>query len=396
MAVDGGSGTSRGHGPVMRRPGSRWSGAVSRPSAHDVWHLRALVLVTTLGPSTGPATAPCPAQTPPPNPTAAEPGDGRVLSRPSSRVHEPGTLTEAVALRSQTVLTGSGSHRSSYGGFGGGHPHFHPHAPDLLIRRYPRGRPDPFRSVRDLGHAASRCPGESRAPEGCSSVWLPAWLPACDLPIRRRGPCHRPGPRHRTPSAIDGRWHHPRALSVKITDTGRVRTSQPKAAADAVFRTLPLPQRAAQIRYGVNWQWTAIKIQYERLMARKPMQPGDQVGEAALEHMRGVVDMDFLVTAVRRLLRVAEQARRSGCDTNADLRLPMRLFSSRWSHVIDVRNTLEHVDSSGLPIVPMQSSSPDGRWLFLTPGSNLNVQDLFEDTVKLCRAIYRVIEPYEP
>ena len=140
LAVDGGSGTSRGHGPVMRRPGSRRSGAVSRPSAHDARHLRALVLVTTLSPSTGPATAPCPAQTPPPNPTAAEPGDGRVLSRPSSRVHEPGTLTEAVALRSQTVLTGSGSHRSSYGGFGGGHPHFHPHAPDLQIR-YPAALP---------------------------------------------------------------------------------------------------------------------------------------------------------------------------------------------------------------------------------------------------------------
>jgi hypothetical protein len=30
-------------------------------------------------------------------------------------------LTEAVALRSQTVLTGSGSHRYSYGGFGAGH-----------------------------------------------------------------------------------------------------------------------------------------------------------------------------------------------------------------------------------------------------------------------------------
>ena len=64
---------------------------------------------------------------PSPDPTAAEPGDGRVRSRPSSRVHEPCTFTEAVALRSQTVLTGSGSYRISYGGFGGGHPHFHPH-----------------------------------------------------------------------------------------------------------------------------------------------------------------------------------------------------------------------------------------------------------------------------
>jgi hypothetical protein len=75
----------------------------------------------------GDATAPCHVPGPPPNPIAAEPGDGWVLSRPSSRVHEPRNSPDAVVLRSQTVLTGSGSHRYSYGGFGGGHPHFHPH-----------------------------------------------------------------------------------------------------------------------------------------------------------------------------------------------------------------------------------------------------------------------------
>ena len=95
------------------------------PAAHDSGHRDALVLVTNIGPS--PARGPRPAQTPPPNPIAAEPGDGRVLSRPSSRVHEPRNSPDAVALRQQTALTGSGSHRSSYGGFGGGHPHFHPH-----------------------------------------------------------------------------------------------------------------------------------------------------------------------------------------------------------------------------------------------------------------------------
>ena len=58
----------------------------------------------------------------PPNPMAAEPGDGRVGSRPSSRVHEPRTCPGAVARRSQTVLTGSGSHRYSCGGFGGRAP----------------------------------------------------------------------------------------------------------------------------------------------------------------------------------------------------------------------------------------------------------------------------------
>jgi hypothetical protein len=44
---------------------------------------------------------------------------------------------EAVALRPQPGLTGSGSYGPSYGGFGGGHSHFHPHAgcrqPDLTI-----------------------------------------------------------------------------------------------------------------------------------------------------------------------------------------------------------------------------------------------------------------------
>ena len=100
-----------------------------RPSAAgETRHLDALVLVTTLRPSTSAVAALCPSQTPPPNPTAAEPGDGRVLSRPSSRVHEPCSFTGAVVLRPQRGLTGSRSHRYSYGGFGGGHPHFHPHA----------------------------------------------------------------------------------------------------------------------------------------------------------------------------------------------------------------------------------------------------------------------------
>jgi hypothetical protein len=81
------------------------------------------------GPLPGQPAAPRPALPfPPPNPIAAAPGDGRVLSSPSSRVHEPGTFTEAAAQRSQTGLTGSGSHRYFYGGFGGGHSQFQPHA----------------------------------------------------------------------------------------------------------------------------------------------------------------------------------------------------------------------------------------------------------------------------
>src|SRR5690349_24607493 len=57
----------------------------------------------------------------------------------------------------------------------------HEGRPNLQIRRYLFGHPDPFRSVRDLGLVSPGCTGGSGASEGCSSVWLPAWLPAGPL-----------------------------------------------------------------------------------------------------------------------------------------------------------------------------------------------------------------------
>jgi hypothetical protein len=65
-------------------------------------------------------------QAPPPNPIAAEPDGRRVLSRGGVADHE---------VTPRAPLTGSGCREYSYGGFGGGHPHFLLHAPDLLIRR---------------------------------------------------------------------------------------------------------------------------------------------------------------------------------------------------------------------------------------------------------------------
>jgi hypothetical protein len=79
----------------------------------------ALVLVTTIGLVPGAVTAPCRAQTSPPNPIAAEPYGRRVLSGGGVADH---------AVTPQAPLTGSGCREHSYGGFGGGHPHFHPHA----------------------------------------------------------------------------------------------------------------------------------------------------------------------------------------------------------------------------------------------------------------------------
>ena len=48
----------------------------------------------------------------------------------------------------------------------------------LEPRRFLCGHPASFRAVRDLGLVPAGCPRGSGASQGCSSVWLPAWLPA--------------------------------------------------------------------------------------------------------------------------------------------------------------------------------------------------------------------------
>jgi hypothetical protein len=110
-----------------------------------------------------PATWPRPvlSQAPPSNPIAADPDGRRVLSGGGAADHE---------VTPQAPLTGSGCREHSYGGFEGGHPHFHPHAPDLLIRRsMERVRPvrrNPYAQVSVLpGVHQRRC---SPAPSGQS------------------------------------------------------------------------------------------------------------------------------------------------------------------------------------------------------------------------------------
>jgi hypothetical protein len=116
---------------------------------------------------------------------------------------------------------------------------------------------------------------------------------------------------------------------------------------------LTMSRRAGQIRYHLNWQGTAIKVQYDRLAANMYVDPEDSVLESMNSHMRAVVDLDFLVTSVRRLLRVAEQARSFGLDPKRELKLAIKVFNSRWlPYLVDIRNTLEHVDGPGTPFGP--------------------------------------------
>jgi hypothetical protein len=114
LVVDGYSGASRGHAPVVRRPSS-WRGcADERPSVFQAGHIPSwrgsceryalspvaavsrwlLLLLSAAGPVPhirgllGAVTEPCPAQAPPPNPTAAGPDGRRVLSRVGAADHE--------------------------------------------------------------------------------------------------------------------------------------------------------------------------------------------------------------------------------------------------------------------------------------------------------------------
>jgi hypothetical protein len=111
-----------------------------------------------------PATRPRPvlSQTPPPNPIAAEPDGRRVLSGGGVADHE---------VTPKAPLTGSGCREHSYGGFGGGHPHFLLHAPDLLIRRsghIVQGRPSRLVCWADI-------PPLSASVGRCLAAWQQCW-----------------------------------------------------------------------------------------------------------------------------------------------------------------------------------------------------------------------------
>ena len=157
------------------------------------------------------------------------------------------------------------------------------------------------------------------------------------------------------------------------------------------FNTLPIQTRVAAIRYHLNWQGVALRLQYGRLKA----QPLSLTNFVGFETMSGVVDMDFLVVVVRRIMRMVHQAKRSGLDTEGCLKPVVEDFERRWSHVVDARDTLEHIDQprADRSLVPVRSSK--GESIFLMPGKTIDLDQLFTDAEELCRAVGRVIRPYE-
>jgi hypothetical protein len=153
-------------------------------------------------------------------------------------------------------------------------------------------------------------------------------------------------------------------------------------------RGIPLSQRVAQVRYDANWQGTAVRMQYERVAAHLELPPEEQLAA----HMRAVVDMDFLITAVRRLLRVAQRARRLGVDSSGELREAVKAIAPQAAQVVRVRNALEHLDQQGVGIVPVAGG---GSMSFASVGGPIDVHELFKAAEDLCKGICRVIERAE-
>lgn len=153
--------------------------------------------------------------------------------------------------------------------------------------------------------------------------------------------------------------------------------------------------RISQVRFATNWQWPAIKMQYERLMERANL----PMGRTVKDHMLMVADMDFLVIMVRRFLRTAEQARQIPSKNQTQLKQAIGVFNSRWGHIIKVRDALEHFDTAAMFPAPAVSfpMSEDGdvNFTFLWPGGNLDLGKLFQDARSILIAILRVLESLE-
>lgn len=153
--------------------------------------------------------------------------------------------------------------------------------------------------------------------------------------------------------------------------------------------------RVLNVRFHLNWQWPAIKMQYERLIQRSNLPPERRL----YEHMLMVADMDFFVIMVRRFLRTAEQARQIPSEYQIDVKRAIGVFNSRWKNIIRVRDALEHFDKAGMFPVPAgaypTSGQGDAEFTFLWPGGNLEISKLYEDARSILQAILRVIEPIE-
>jgi hypothetical protein len=126
--------------------------------------------------------------------------------------------------------------------------------PNLLIRRFLYRHPAPFKSVRDLGLVSPGCPGGSGTSEGCSSPWLPAWLPGADPQAGHIPRCHGSYECYApSPVAAACRW-----LLLLLSTRHRLSSSKP-------VRTL---QGMARVRSGQAPAWPLSSVRSVRRGSR--------------------------------------------------------------------------------------------------------------------------------
>jgi len=146
--------------------------------------------------------------------------------------------------------------------------------------------------------------------------------------------------------------------------------------------------RVANVRFHIEWQWPAIKMQYERLMERASLPPEQMFSQ----HMQMVADMDFLAIMARRFLRTSALARKIPSEHQPQLKQAVREFNQRWRNLTEIRNALGHFDQKALFPVPMHGGD---QFVFMWPGGNIDLAKLFEDAREILRAILNIIEPLE-
>jgi hypothetical protein len=135
-------------------------------------------------------------------------------------------------------------------------------------------------------------------------------------------------------------------------------------------------------------------MQYERLTARSSIPPERRF----FEHMRTVADMDFLVIMMRRFLRTAEYGRQIPSGNQPQLKMAVKVFYSRWGNLADVRNALEHFDTTlrfPVPAISTPSEGGESQYIFMWPGGNLDINKLFKDAQSIFEALRAVIVPLE-
>jgi len=93
-------------------------------------------------------------------------------------------------------------------------------------------------------------------------------------------------------------------------------------------------------------QMVAIEQQHERIVnfVQTVHEKGLLTLDSPADLVRGNSDVDFFLTALRRMTRVCALVRRSAFTETGTVREPLRLFEVRVQDAVPVRNFLEHFD----------------------------------------------------